>query len=49
MVESLLQWAIDNGYENAKIEKEGKLITFEFEGEHYKLDLIRQRPAKKTR
>lgn len=49
MVESLLQWAMTYGCENAKIEKEGKLITFEFEGEKYKLDLIRQRPAKKTR
>lgn len=49
MVESLLQWAMTYGCENTKIEKEGKLITFEFEGEKYKLDLIRQRPAKKTR
>lgn len=49
MVESLLQWAITYSCENAKIEKKGKLITFEFEGEKYKLDLIRQRPAKKAR
>ena len=33
--------------ENVKIVNIGKLIEFDFQGEHYKLDLIRQRKPKK--
>ena len=33
--------------ENVKVVNIGKLIEFDFQGEHYKLDLIRQRKPKK--
>ena len=39
--------SINSGFENVSITKVGKLVEFDCGGEHFKLDLIRQRPPKK--
>ena len=46
-VESLQAFLIEQGFENVSITKVGKLVEFDCGGEHFKLDLIRQRPPKK--
>jgi hypothetical protein len=47
LVESLQAFLIEQGFENVTITKVGKLVEFDCGGEHFKLDLIRQRPPKK--
>ena len=47
LAESLKDFLIEQGFENVAITKVGKLVEFDCGGEHYKLDLIRQRPPKK--
>ena len=47
LVESLKAFLIEQGFENVAITKVGKLVEFDCGGEHFKLDLIRQRPPKK--
>ena len=47
LVESLKTFLIEQGFENVAITKIGKLVEFDCGGEHFKLDLIRQRPPKK--
>lgn len=47
LVESLKAFLIEQGFENVSITKVGKLVEFDCGGEHFKLDLIRQRPPKK--
>lgn len=47
LVESLKAFLIEQGFENVTITKIGKLVEFDCGGEHFKLDLIRQRPPKK--
>jgi hypothetical protein len=47
LVESLKTFLIEQGFENVAITKVGKLVEFDCGGEHFKLDLIRQRPPKK--
>ena len=48
LVESLKAFLIEQCFmENVSITKVGKLIEFDCGGEHFKLDLIRQRPPKK--
>ena len=47
LVESLKVFLIEQGFENVAITKVGKLVEFDCGGEHFKLDLIRQRPPKK--
>lgn len=44
---STLAESLADMVENVKIVNIGKLIEFDFQGEHYKLDLIRQRKPKK--
>jgi hypothetical protein len=46
-VENLKAFLIQQGFENVSITKVGKLVEFDCGGEHFKLDLIRQRPPKK--
>ena len=43
---STLAESLADMVENVKIVNIGKLIEFDFQGEHYKLDLIRQRKPK---
>lgn len=47
LVENLKDFLIEQGFENVTITKVGKLVEFDCGGEHFKLDLIRQRPPKK--
>ena len=48
LVESLKAFLIEQCFmENVTITKVGKLVEFDCGGEHFKLDLIRQRPPKK--
>jgi hypothetical protein len=47
LVESLKAFLIEQGFDNVAITKVGKLVEFDCGGEHFKLDLIRQRPPKK--
>ena len=47
LVESLQAFLIEQEFENVAITKVGKLVEFDCGGEHFKLDLIRQRPPKK--
>ena len=47
LVESLKAFLIEQGFDNVTITKVGKLVEFDCGGEHFKLDLIRQRPPKK--
>ena len=47
LVESLKAFLIEQGFENVSITKVGKLVEFDCGGEHFKLDLIRQRTTKK--
>ena len=48
LVENLKAFLIEQCFmENVTITKVGKLIEFDCGGEHFKLDLIRQRPPKK--
>ena len=47
LVESLKAFLIEQEFENVTITKVGKLVEFDCGGEHFKLDLIRQRPPKK--
>ena len=47
LVESLKAFLIEQEFENVNITKVGKLVEFDCGGEHFKLDLIRQRPPKK--
>ena len=48
LVENLKTFLIEQCFmENVTITKVGKLIEFDCGGEHFKLDLIRQRPPKK--
>ena len=48
LVENLKAFLIEQCFmENVNITKVGKLIEFDCGGEHFKLDLIRQRPPKK--
>jgi hypothetical protein len=47
LVESLKTFLIEQGFDNVAITKVGKLVEFDCGGEHFKLDLIRQRPPKK--
>ena len=47
LVESLKVFLIEQGFENVSITKIGKLVEFDCGNEHFKLDLIRQRPPKK--
>ena len=47
LVESLKDFLIEQGFENVTITKVGKLVEFDCGNEHFKLDLIRQRPPKK--
>ena len=46
LVESLKAFLIEQGFENVSITKVGKLVEFDCGNEHFKLDLIRQRPPK---
>ena len=46
LVESLKAFLIGQGFENVSITKVGKLVEFDCGSEHFKLDLIRQRPPK---
>lgn len=48
LVENLKAFLIEQCFmENVTITKIGKLVEFDCGGEHFKLDLIRQRPPKK--
>ena len=48
LVENLKAFLIEQCFmENVSITKVGKLVEFDCGGEHFKLDLIRQRPPKK--
>lgn len=47
LVEGLKAFLIEQGFDNVAITKVGKLVEFDCGGEHFKLDLIRQRPPKK--
>ena len=48
LVENLKVFLIEQCFmENVTITKVGKLVEFDCGGEHFKLDLIRQRPPKK--
>ena len=47
LVESLKAFLIEQGFDNVAITKVGKLVEFDCGCEHFKLDLIRQRPPKK--
>ena len=47
LVESLKDFLIEQSFENVTITKVGKLVEFDCGGEHFKLDLIRQRKPKK--
>ena len=47
LVESLQAFLIEQGFENVTITTVGKLVEFDCGSEHFKLDLIRQRPPKK--
>lgn len=48
LVENLKAFLIEQCFmENVAITKVGKLVEFDCGGEHFKLDLIRQRPPKK--
>lgn len=46
LVESLAEYLTEIGMESVTITKIGKLIEFDKNNEHFKLDLIRQRPPK---
>jgi hypothetical protein len=46
LIEQLAEYLGTIGFENVAITKIGKLIEFDLKGEHYKLDLIRQRKPK---
>lgn len=46
LVENLKDFLIEQGFENVTIAKVGKLVEFDCGNEHFKLDLIRQRPPK---
>ena len=46
LIEQLADYLGTIGFENVAITKIGKLIEFDLKGEHYKLDLIRQRKPK---
>ena len=46
LVENLKAFLIEQGFENVSITKVGKLVEFDCGNEHFKLDLIRQRPPK---
>jgi hypothetical protein len=46
LIEQLAEYLETIGFENVAITKIGKLIEFDLKGEHYKLDLIRQRKPK---
>ena len=46
LVESLKAFLIEQGFDNVSITKVGKLVEFDCGNEHFKLDLIRQRPPK---
>lgn len=46
LVEQLADYLKESGIANVKITKIGKLIEFDIGNEHFKLDLIRQRPPK---
>ena len=47
LVENLKAFLVEQGFENVNITKVGKLVEFDCGSEHFKLDLIRQRPPKK--
>ena len=46
LIEKLKEYLESIGFANVNITKIGKMIEFDFEEEHYKLDLIRQRKPK---
>ena len=46
LIERLKEYLESIGFANVNITKIGKMIEFDFEEEHYKLDLIRQRKPK---
>lgn len=46
LIEKLRDYLESIGFANVNITKIGKMIEFDFEEEHYKLDLIRQRKPK---
>jgi hypothetical protein len=46
LIEQLAEYLGTIGFENVAITKIGKLVEFDLKGEHYKLDLIRQRKPK---
>ena len=46
LVERLAEFLKESGIANVQIVKVGKLIEFDIGNEHFKLDLIRQRPKK---
>ena len=46
LVERLKDYLESIGFINVAITKVGKMVEFDFENEHYKLDLIRQRKPK---
>ena len=46
LIEKLKDYLESIGFANVNITKIGKMIEFDFEEEHYKLDLIRQRKPK---
>jgi DNA-binding transcriptional MerR regulator len=46
LMERLKDYLTEIGLQNVKVVKVGKLIEFDIDSEHFKLDLIRQRPPK---
>jgi hypothetical protein len=46
LIEQLADYLKTIGLENVAITKIGKLVEFDLKGEHYKIDLIRQRKPK---
>lgn len=46
LIERLKDYLESINFDNVVISKVGKMIEFDFENEHYKLDLIRQRKPK---
>ena len=46
LIERLKEYLESIGFANVNITKIGKMIEFDFETDHYKLDLIRQRKPK---
>ena len=46
LVDKLATYLTELGFTDVKVVKIGKLIEFDHKGEHFKLDLIRQRPPK---